>query len=70
MIQGLTIGRIVWFTSLAGVVHPAIVRKVWNKTTGCVNLFVFQDHPTMYSSIEYNASPESTNTWRWPDRED
>lgn len=41
--DGLTEGRIVHFVMPNGEHRPAIVVKVWNKTSGTSNLTVFSD---------------------------
>jgi len=72
--EGLTEGRIVHFVLENGQHRPAIVVKVWNKSTGYVNLQVFTDGGNdgeQYASGQYWATsvmPSETHeprTWHW-----
>lgn len=72
--EGLTEGRIVHFVLENGEHRPAIVVKVWDKSTGYVNLQVFTDGSNdgeQYASGQYWATSIFPNedhaprTWHW-----
>lgn len=77
--DGLTPGRIVHFvisdnTRNAGEHRPAIIVKVWDQTSGNVNLHVFLDGSNddavdgqgdaWITSVPYSKEPQS-RTWHW-----
>jgi hypothetical protein len=78
--EGLTEGRIVHFVlpdgNHAGEHRAAMIVKVWNATTGYVNLQVFIDGSNDYpqatgpmwaTSVEYSDVHEP-RTWHWIER--
>ncbi len=51
----------------AGDVVPAIITKVWNAETGCVNMTVFVDGPApMWKTSVLPSDAEAG--WSWPPR--
>ena len=70
--DGLGIGRVVHFTDASGETHAAIVTKVWDQETGCVNLHVFVDNsawPIKLVTSRLFSEAREPNTWRWPPRD-
>jgi hypothetical protein len=70
--EGLGIGRIVHFIDERGETSAAIVTKVWNQETGCVNLTVFPDSaefPVTRETSRLFSEAREPNTWRWPPRD-
>ena len=71
--EGLAVGRIVHFVNEgSGETHAAIVTRVWNKETGCVNLTVFADseeNPVYRETSRLFSESREPGTWRWPPRD-
>lgn len=72
--EGLTEGRIVHYVVSSGEHRPAIVTRVWNKTSGMATLNVFADQPNdtwakgenvvCVTSVDYSEEHKPC-TWHW-----
>lgn len=80
--EGLTEGRIVHYVlpdgSSAGEHRAAMIARVWDRSSGYVNLWVFQDGtndgvayshlPTWVTSVRYSEDTAERRTWHWIER--
>lgn len=72
--EGLGVGRVVYYAVDRETSFAAIVTNVLDKETGLVNLTVFRDLPTEQGAIframsrTFNESREP-GTWHWPPRD-
>lgn len=71
--KGLGIGRIVHFVMTNGEHRPATIVRVWDKSTGYVNLQVFtdgendgEDNTIWRSSVNYSEDFR-VYSWHWPE---
>lgn len=69
--EGLTTGRIVHYTDESGECQAAVVSKVWNKSTGLVNLHVFPESSASRPVTSREFDSDGTHklyTWHWTEK--
>jgi hypothetical protein len=80
--DGLTEGRIVHYVlpdgPNAGEHRAAMIARIWERSSGYVNLWVFQDGtndglgfsaaPTWTTSVPYSEDTHVYRTWHWIER--
>ena len=65
----VSVGRIVRFVASDTEVCAAIVAKVWNESSQCVNLAVVRDNGNVSSFTSILPDPNKVvGTWHWPER--